>query len=150
LGFNLSKRILSPNFLLFKSYKHFNKGCQVTTYGLMKNCAFSSFLYKVTIQSSSCHCESSAASSGELSDFRPTFKTLLVISHKRTIQRKKVRLFWCWIFILFYFVGIKMGVWVFFWLIINNPFSIKFKEVIGERHYFLFFKERDTNVIVEC
>jgi hypothetical protein len=26
LGFNLSKGMLSPNFLLFKSYKHFNKG----------------------------------------------------------------------------------------------------------------------------
>jgi hypothetical protein len=25
-GFNLSKGMLSPNFLLFKLYKHFNKG----------------------------------------------------------------------------------------------------------------------------
>lgn len=43
-----------------------------------------------------------------------------------------------------------MGVWVFFWLIINNPFLIKFKEVISERHYFVFFKEWDTIVILEC
>ena len=26
MGSNLSKGMLSPNFLLFKSYKHFNKG----------------------------------------------------------------------------------------------------------------------------